>query len=1288
MRSIKILTYTLAALLTLLASTPLHGQAGWDQQTACPGWNNPTSFVTGNADYYYLGYIGQRAQAVPDAVTGQTGLTNVSTSIAAGTLHSVTTSALTYDGNLPLHNQRFAIMTDPDGVDSNTGGNLHFMPSGFSSSIRIGNAAISEAVNATVLSYHMRVTPDNALLLLHHALVMQSPSHSNDANPLINIRVLTDMGGSWQMVNDTLAYFRTINQNNIIPSSDGWHTAGAGTVYYKDWDVATIDLSDLLYTYVRIEIAVAGCTWGAHWAYAYIAGECRPAQVSIEECNVGGDTLATVTAPDGLQGYRWLASDIGQAMLPGDIPPLHPLTGTLTGDGANRFAALPDDFHVTRRINALGDTVDCDSTALRQTFCCEVTTALDPSKPVTSKIFFTLQNAKTVVVIDSAAHCDGTVTLRNLSYTTSEEILALLNNTTWRFYADGDFDGTPTLTLTGDSVTADMSGMTRVGVQVFFPVPGSGCTNEQRLLIDIPQPPQIQVSGVTHVYPGTTIDINAVSNTSCSFQWSRTTGSVSGGFPAGSRLRTVPYADTAVYYIRATSLLNGCETWDSVIIHCYDTTRHKALNNLFASIDIDTINCLGNSTVVQIGHASSNDIVVADQHATLSHPGRVFLPDGRECGANGCSYRSPVTFTTFSPSATVTSANDINYVRLNIEHSFLGDLYIAITCPNGNTASLMNFSGMGSSPCTPAIPNSHRSWQAGSNTLGGTFLGDALDSEAASDYCDSTLPGNAPGTGWNYCWSNSTTAGISYAPGDALIYRSATSHSGRVDSSNVAAKTNFYHPDQSLAGLIGCPLNGTWYIEVIDGYNGDNGYIFDWELSLTAPLQDTSIIIVGSEIIGSDVMRINDSTYTITSPAGVETDTTVGYIILLFDSLGVVADTTIYIHYQAPQVTLYEATRCQGDTLWVGSTPYTETIHSIDTAFSPIGCPIYTEINFTFNPVYEHYDTARFCPGEPLLHNGKTYDATGDYTLWLHTTRDCDSTVHLNLAILDSGFFAAFEISDDGTVWSSDTILAGCRPFDLQLHNLSPLCRRAQWTTGDGGNPTGDSITYTYDTAGIFSITLAAVSTHGCLDTASMPNTVWVFELPKPEFTWAPIEPVMSHPSVSFFNETQPEAHSYQWLFSHDNGKDTSLLTAPSYTWGHDGQELVFGDYTVTLSASSAYLGPYGDTLFCADSIDHQITIVNDYLQFPNLVTPNGDGVNDTWRVVNLLECGVYSMNELWIYNHWGVLVYHVRDIKQESDFWDPEASNSPDGSYYYRFSAKSPYGLVRRNGLIEVLRH
>ena len=62
-------------------------------------------------------------------------------------------------------------------------------------------------------------------------------------------------------------------------------------------------------------------------------------------------------------------------------------------------------------------------------------------------------------------------------------------------------------------------------------------------------------------------------------------------------------------------------------------------------------------------------------------------------------------------------------------------------------------------------------------------------------------------------------------------------------------------------------------------------------------------------------------------------------------------------------------------------------------------------------------------------------------------------------------------------------------------------------------------------------------------------------------------------------------------------------------------------------------------------------------------------------------------MNELWIYNSWGMEVFHAKNIRRHEDFWDPALTHSPDGTYYYRFSAKSLYGIIRCNGAIEVVR-
>ena len=72
---------------------------------------------------------------------------------------------------------------------------------------------------------------------------------------------------------------------------------------------------------------------------------------------------------------------------------------------------------------------------------------------------------------------------------------------------------------------------------------------------------------------------------------------------------------------------------------------------------------------------------------------------------------------------------------------------------------------------------------------------------------------------------------------------------------------------------------------------------------------------------------------------------------------------------------------------------------------------------------------------------------------------------------------------------------------------------------------------------------------------------------------------------------------------------------------------------------------------------------------------------------MNLVEYGEYPTNELWIYNQWGALVYHAKNIRTEDEHWDPNETNSPDGAYYYRFTARGRFGITKRNGLIEVVR-
>jgi gliding motility-associated-like protein len=72
-------------------------------------------------------------------------------------------------------------------------------------------------------------------------------------------------------------------------------------------------------------------------------------------------------------------------------------------------------------------------------------------------------------------------------------------------------------------------------------------------------------------------------------------------------------------------------------------------------------------------------------------------------------------------------------------------------------------------------------------------------------------------------------------------------------------------------------------------------------------------------------------------------------------------------------------------------------------------------------------------------------------------------------------------------------------------------------------------------------------------------------------------------------------------------------------------------------------------------------------IDIPEAFSPNGDGINDTFEVVNITNFGKASLK---VYNRWGNLVYKSDNYKNT---WDGTSNASmaigsklPDGTYYY----------------------
>ncbi|WP_291912415.1 gliding motility-associated C-terminal domain-containing protein [Chitinophaga sp. CB10] len=93
-----------------------------------------------------------------------------------------------------------------------------------------------------------------------------------------------------------------------------------------------------------------------------------------------------------------------------------------------------------------------------------------------------------------------------------------------------------------------------------------------------------------------------------------------------------------------------------------------------------------------------------------------------------------------------------------------------------------------------------------------------------------------------------------------------------------------------------------------------------------------------------------------------------------------------------------------------------------------------------------------------------------------------------------------------------------------------------------------------------------------------------------------------------------------------------------------------------------------------------RVPITGEDIFIPNVVTPNGDGKNDTWYIPGLSR---YPGSAVYIYNRWGNQVYQSKDYDNK---WNGKDLN--EGTYYYILKLNSPTTGVREyKGWIELIR-
>jgi len=142
---------------------------------------------------------------------------------------------------------------------------------------------------------------------------------------------------------------------------------------------------------------------------------------------------------------------------------------------------------------------------------------------------------------------------------------------------------------------------------------------------------------------------------------------------------------------------------------------------------------------------------------------------------------------------------------------------------------------------------------------------------------------------------------------------------------------------------------------------------------------------------------------------------------------------------------------------------------------------------------------------------------------------------------------------------------------------------------------------------------------------------------------------------------------------------------AATYTW-EDADNILGGQNTATLNVRPQATATYTVNGVTAGGCTAQgsivITVTDDYkLDATNLLTPNGDGINDKWVIRNIDS---YPDNEVKIYDRTGRLIYHKKGYQNE---WDATINGSPlaEGTYYYIVTFPSGHHTFK--GFITIVR-
>lgn len=1039
-----------------------------------------------------------------------------------------------------------------------------------------------------VLSQEFQVTPTTNSITYAYSVLLENPNHSYYQQPFFSVTVFDQNGDTIKNCGEYSVY-----SGPGLPGFTGYLNPagidGPDTVYWRPWTQVNVPLTSYVGQCVIIQFEVSDCEPGGHFGYAYVDASCSEFAITANSPSgviCGKNGYLTLSGPAGEKAYVWsgpkggiISNDTLQTVNVDSLGKYKLIITPVTG------ALCKDTLFYTVKGR---DSIRINTPAVLSSIACNGATgsvlasAVNGAGPYTYA--WTPSAQKTALAKGlSAGTYTVTITDTNACPVSAVVVLTqpavLTASSNFTGASCGSNNGTATVTV-GGGVPAYTYSWKPSGETTAL---ATGLTAGAYTITVTDNNNCTVTSSVTITQPPfVTANITSITPVSCFGRDDGAATASANGGPSPYIYKWSPNGGTAN---TATGLSAGNYTVTVTDNNgCSSTAQAVVTQSSLLTATINTIN-----GVSCYGGTGSATATVAG--GTVPYTYHWTPAGGTGITGTGLSAGSYTVSVTDNKGCAATTSVNITQpallvASLNSTHAY---------CNLATGTATASVSG-GTSPYTYAwsIPKQNKV------TATGLAAGNYTVTVTDNKHCTATA-------------SVSVTQPV-HVTASPTIINNVTCFDGNDGAASVTATdglppyTYLWTPGGQTTPLATGLFALTYTVKVTDA----DGCAANISVTVPQPPQvkvsigeprticrDSTGILLGYVSGGNPPYNYSWSTGSTLSTITITPIATRTYSLSVVDSKGCTGKGQITLEYGPPLSLAIQGltTICQGDTT---------TLCAVATGGT--GGNIYE-----WGPVSNTTSCIKAAPSSKTVYTVSVADYCG-------ATATASATVYS---------------TPTPVINFISSLSEGCAPLCIQFWSNVTIARgkiqQYIWQFGNGDTLKGSGAIYCYQRSGKYSITLTAISdSGGCSASLTKVDMITMHSRPRAAFTFSPQPASILTPTIQFLDESSDNngGIAYWWWTFGDNSDSSSNFRNPVHTYNDTG----------TFCANLIVMDNDG----CTDTTTDCVIIAPVYsLYIPSAFTPNGDGLNETFKPV-----GRYVKDfDMYIFNRWGTEIYHTNNI-------------------------------------------